>query len=98
VYGKVVGYVVVREFVFWDRVILGKVTINGWVLICEIDGLEGTYLLMWQARFLSVAAGTVWYKGSCFTGFCKVVCGYGVWQAGLGGSLLSGSVQVLAVL
>jgi hypothetical protein len=42
--------------------------------------------------------GTVWYEGSCFTGFCKVVCGYGVWQAGLGGSLLPGSVLGLAVL
>jgi hypothetical protein len=38
----------------------------------------------------------VWYEGSCFTGFCKVICGYGVWQAGLGGSLLPGSVLGLA--
>jgi hypothetical protein len=28
---------------------------------------------MWRAGFLSVVAGTVWYEGSCFTGFCKVV-------------------------
>jgi hypothetical protein len=64
----------------------------------KIGVLEGTYLLMWRAGFLSVVAGTVWYECSCFTGFCKVVCGYGVWQAGLGGSLLPVSVQVLAVL
>jgi hypothetical protein len=24
---------------------------------------------MWRAGFLSVVAGTVWYEGSCFTGF-----------------------------
>jgi hypothetical protein len=29
VYGKVFGYVVVREFVFWVRGLLGKVVING---------------------------------------------------------------------
>jgi hypothetical protein len=29
VYGKVVGYVVVREFKFWVRGLLGKVMING---------------------------------------------------------------------
>jgi hypothetical protein len=98
VYGKVVGYVVVREFVYWVRGLLGKVMINGWVLICEIGVLESTYLLMWRAGFPSVVAGTVWYEVSCFTGFYKVVCGYGVWQAGLVGSLLPGSVQVLAVL
>jgi hypothetical protein len=34
-YGKVFGYVVVREFVFWIRGVLGKVMIKGWVLICE---------------------------------------------------------------
>jgi hypothetical protein len=27
--GEVVGYVVVREFVFWVRGLLGKVVING---------------------------------------------------------------------
>jgi hypothetical protein len=46
VYGKFVGYLVVREFVFWVMGLLGKVMINGWVLICEIGVLEGTYLLM----------------------------------------------------
>jgi hypothetical protein len=46
VYGKIVGYVVVREFVFWFRGLLGKVAINGWVLICKIGVLEGTYLLI----------------------------------------------------
>jgi hypothetical protein len=34
-YSKVVGYVIVRDFVFWVRGLLGKVVINGWVLICE---------------------------------------------------------------
>jgi hypothetical protein len=29
VYGKIVGYVVVREFVFWFRGLLVKVVING---------------------------------------------------------------------
>jgi hypothetical protein len=29
VYGKVAGYVVVCEFVFWVRGLLGKVVING---------------------------------------------------------------------
>jgi hypothetical protein len=56
VYGKDVGYVVVREFVLWVRGLLGKVMINGWVLICEIGVLVGTYLLMWRAGFLSVVA------------------------------------------
>jgi hypothetical protein len=38
VYGKVVGYVVVHEFVFWVRGLLGKVVSNGWVeLILEIN-------------------------------------------------------------
>jgi hypothetical protein len=82
VYGKVVGYVVVREFIFWVKGLLGKVMINGWVLICEIGILESTYLLMWRARFLSVVAGTVWYEGTCFTGAYKGVWGDGVWQAG----------------
>jgi hypothetical protein len=62
--------------------LLGKVMINGWVLICEI-----AFLL-----------GTAWYEGSCFTDFCKVVCRYGVWQAGLGGSLHPDSVLRFAVL
>jgi hypothetical protein len=56
VYRKVVGYVVVREFLFWVRGLLGKVMINGWVLICERGILEGTYLLTWRAGFLSVVA------------------------------------------
>jgi hypothetical protein len=56
VYVKVVGYVVVREFIFRFRELLGKVVINGWAVICKIGVLEGTYLLMWQAGFLSAAA------------------------------------------
>jgi hypothetical protein len=40
VYGKIVGYVVVHEFVFWVRELLGKVVINGYVLICKIGVLE----------------------------------------------------------
>jgi hypothetical protein len=56
VYGKVVGSVVVREFVFWVRGLMGKVLINWWVLICEKGVLEGTYLLMWWVGFLSVVA------------------------------------------
>jgi hypothetical protein len=50
VYGTVVGYVAVRDFVFWVRGLLGKVIINGWVLICEIGVWVGTYLLMWRTH------------------------------------------------
>jgi hypothetical protein len=45
VYGIVVGYVVVREFIFWVRWLLGKVMINRWVLICEIGVLESRHLV-----------------------------------------------------
>jgi hypothetical protein len=35
--------------------VLGKM-ISGWVLLCKLSILEGTYLLMWQAGDLSAAA------------------------------------------
>ena len=49
VYGRIVAYVVVREFVFWVRRLLcwETVVVNRYGLLCKLNVLEGTFLLLW---------------------------------------------------
>jgi len=82
-YGKIVAYVVVREFVFWVRRLLcwENVVINRYGLLCKLKsiGRYVTVVVLGRGSERGNVALRVRYEGSCLTGFCEWCVGASRW-------------------